>query len=47
MLTVDRINLRLGRTVTFAAAVIRRPWKMSRGFLSPCYTTGWDELLPV
>jgi DNA polymerase V len=46
--TVDRLNLRFGRdTVTFAAAGIRRPWKMSRGFLLPWYTTAWDELLPV
>jgi DNA polymerase V len=46
--TVDRLNLRFGRdTVTFAAAGIRRPWKMSREFLSPCYTTAWDELLRV
>ena len=46
--TVDRLHLRFGRdTVTFAAAGIRRPWKMSRGFLLPWYTTAWDELLPV
>ena len=46
MRTVDRLNLRFGRdTVTFAAAGIRRPWKMSRRFLLPWYTTAWDELL--
>jgi DNA polymerase V len=48
MRTVDRLNLRYGRdTVSFAAAGRRRPWKMSREFLSPCYTTAWDELLRV
>ena len=48
MRTVDQLNLRLGRdTVTFAAAGIRRPWKMSRRFLSPCCTTAWDQLLRV
>jgi DNA polymerase V len=48
MRTIDRLNLRFGRdTVSFAAAGCRRPWKMSRGFLSPCYTTAWDELLRV
>jgi DNA polymerase V len=48
MRMVDWLNLRYGRdTVTFAAAGRRRPWKMSREFLSPCYTTAWDELLRV
>jgi DNA polymerase V len=48
MRTVDRLNLRFGRdTVSFAAAGIRRPWKLRREFLSPCYTTAWDELLRV
>ena len=48
MRTVDRLNLRFGRdTVSFAAAGCRRPWKLCREFLSPCYTTAWDELLRV
>jgi DNA polymerase V len=48
MRTVDRLNLRLGRdTVSFSAAGRRRPWKLRREFLSPCYTTAWDELLRV
>jgi DNA polymerase V len=48
MRTIDKLNLRFGRdTVTFAAAGIRRPWQMSRKFLSPRYTTAWDELLRV
>jgi DNA polymerase V len=48
MRTVDQLNLRFGRdTVMFAASGIQRPWQMSREFLSPCYTTAWDELLRV
>jgi DNA polymerase V len=48
MRTVDRLNLRLGReTVCFAAAGARRPWKLRREFLSPSYTTAWEELLRV
>jgi DNA polymerase V len=48
MRTIDRLNLRLGRdTVSFAAAGCRRPWKLRRDLLSPCYTTSWDELLRV
>ena len=31
----------------FAAAGIRRPWKLRSEFLSPRYTTCWDELLTV
>ena len=48
MRTVDRLNTRFGRdTVTFAATGQRRPWKLRRERLSPCYTTAWDELLRV
>jgi DNA polymerase V len=48
MRTVDTINGRHGRdTVRFAAAGIRRPWKMQRERLSPCFTTDWDDLLRV
>ena len=49
MRTLDRLNLRFGRdTVTFAAVGRRqRPWKLRREFLSPRYTTAWDELLRV
>ena len=48
MRMVDRLNTRFGRdTVTFAAAGRRRPWKLRRELLSPCYTTEWDELLRV
>lgn len=48
MRTVDKLNLRFGRdTVSFAATRRRRPWKLRRELLSPCYTTAWDELLRV
>ena len=48
MRTIDTINRDHGRdTVSFAAAGIRRPWKMQRGQLSPCYTTDWEGLLRV
>lgn len=48
MRTVDRLNTRFGRdAVTFAAVGQRRPWKLRRELLSPCYTTAWDELLRV
>jgi DNA polymerase V len=49
MRALDRLNLRFARdTVTFAAAGSRqRPWTLRREFLSPRYTTAWDELLRV
>jgi DNA polymerase V len=48
MRAVDALNRRFGRdTVTFAAAGARRAWKPRTAFLSPRYTTRWDELLRV
>jgi DNA polymerase V len=48
MRALDRLNLRYGRdAVSFAAAGCWRPWKMRREFLSPRYTTAWEELLRV
>ena len=48
MRTIDQINRFHGRdTVSFAAAGIRRPWKMQRERLSPCCTTEWEGLLRV
>jgi DNA polymerase V len=49
MHTIDKLNLRFGcDTVSFAAAGRQeRPWKLRREFLSPCYTTAWDQLLRV
>ena len=48
MRTIDKLNQLHGRdTVSFAAAGIRRPWKMQRERLSPSYTTDWGDLLRV
>jgi hypothetical protein len=39
---------RFGRgTVGFGAAGERHGWKLRREFISPRYTTVWDELLRV
>jgi DNA polymerase V len=48
MRTIDHLNLRFGRdTMLFAVAGVRRPWRLRREFLSPCYTTKWNDLLRV
>jgi DNA polymerase V len=48
MRAVDMLNRRFGRdTVSFAAASRRRAWKLRSEFLSPRFTTNWDELLRV
>jgi DNA polymerase V len=48
MRAIDGLNRRFGRdTVTFAAAGRRRAWKLRSEFLSPRFTTNWDELLRV
>ncbi len=45
MQTLDSINSKYGRgTVYFASEGIARPWSMRRCYLSPRYTTHWDEL---
>lgn len=48
MRAVDALNQRYGRdTITFAAAGRRRGWKLRTDYISPRYTTCWDELLHV
>jgi DNA polymerase V len=48
MRAMDRINAEYGRdTLTFAAIGRRRAWSLRRDFLSPCYTTKWNDLLTV
>jgi hypothetical protein len=48
MCAMDALNARYGRdTVTFAAIGTRRAWRLGSGFISPRYTTNWDELLQV
>ena len=46
MRAVDALNARYGRgTVAFGTAGERHGWKLRREFISPRYTTVWDELL--
>lgn len=41
----DKINGKYGTSTVFMAAQgIRKPWKMRRQFLSPSYTTQWQDL---
>ena len=48
MQAVDKLNGRYGRdTVRFAATGVSRAWKLRREFISPRYTTCWEELLTV
>jgi DNA polymerase V len=48
MLAIDTLNKRFGRdTVTLAASGRKRGWKLRSDFISPRYTTSWDELLNV
>jgi len=48
MRAVDALNRRFGRdTVCYAASGVRRAWKLRMGYLSPRYTTSWEELLRV
>ena len=48
MRAVDGLNRRFGRdTVTFAASGVARGWKLRNDFISPRFTTDWDELLRV
>ncbi len=46
MRTMDAINARFGRGALRSAVLrpARGPWVMSRGSLSPAYTTNWEEL---
>jgi DNA polymerase V len=48
MRAIDQLNARFGRgTVGFGTAGERHGWKLRREFISPRYTTVWDELLRV
>ena len=45
---VDSVNSQLGRnTLFYLSEGISRPWQMRREFLTPDYTTSWDDLLIV
>jgi DNA polymerase V len=48
MRALDTLNARFGRgTIAFGTAGERQVWALRREFISPRYTTVWDELLRV
>ena len=48
MRALDTLNARFGRgAVAFGTAGDRQGWGLRREFISPRYTTEWDELLRV
>jgi DNA polymerase V len=48
MRAIDQLNARFGRgAVAFGTAGVRPSWGLRREFISPRYTTVWDELLRV
>lgn len=48
MKAIDSLNARYGRgTLVYASAGHSRAWGLRSDFLSPRYTTSWDELLKV
>jgi DNA polymerase V len=48
MAAIDALNARYGRgAVAFGTAGERQAWGLRREFISPRYTTVWDELLRV
>jgi DNA polymerase V len=48
MRALDQLNARFGRgTVGFGTAGESQGWKLRREFISPRYTTEWNELLRV
>lgn len=47
MKTIDGINQRFHRGVTFAGQGFKQAWSMQRNYLSPRYTTSWQELRRV
>jgi DNA polymerase V len=45
MATLDKVNRRLGNnTIQVASQGITKPWKMNQSFISPHYTTRWQEI---
>lgn len=48
MKAIDTLNMRYGRdTVSLATSGRKRGWKLRSDFISPRFTTNWDELLRV
>jgi len=45
MATLDKVNKRWGsNSLQFASQGIKKPWKMNQSFISPHYTTRWQEI---
>jgi DNA polymerase V len=48
MHTIDVLNKRFGNeTITIGRKTSGTVWKSSREFVSPCYTTNWDEIATI
>jgi len=48
MKVIDALNRRYGRdAISFAASGLKRGWKLRSDFISPRFSTNWDELLSV
>jgi DNA polymerase V len=48
MKAIDALNTRYGRgTISFGTAGERQAWALRREFISPRYSTVWEELLSV
>ena len=45
---MDLINQKMGQDkVRFGVTDLSKSWKMKREYLSPCYTTNWNEILTI
>lgn len=47
MSTIDKINQRFPKALTLSTTGIHKNWQSPAKYLSPCYTTHWDELVQV
>jgi len=48
MESLDHINSKFGKRTLYSASTgIHQSWQMKQQFLSPKYTTRWDEILSV
>lgn len=47
METLDRINHRYPKSISVAATGVNKAWKPKAEWVSPAYTTNWEELLTV
>lgn len=48
MQTLDRLNARLGsESVTVGRLQHQKKWGVSKKFVSPCYTTNWNEIAEI